>query len=210
MRAVLFTEFPERFVHEKIVPELRTRGVDVVHVASIETCERVAYVGVDVVLNMHEMGGHTWSQKLTRVCSKAGVPVRALSRKKSAWPVFDAAKEESMKKVVSFPVGPVSTVQAVQEPTREEMEEKLRAADQRATDAESLAHAYAEEVSQLKAENEKLRAGLQGAKVAYVEARAPSADEEVIEATRTLWKKALIDRDAAGSMLVRAVLPEVK
>lgn len=87
MRAALFTSFPERFVNEKILPDLSRRGVEVVLVD--EACRADRYdlqaYALEVVLHMNELGGHSNSHILSRVARAAGVTFRALSRKKASW-----------------------------------------------------------------------------------------------------------------------------
>lgn len=94
-RAILFTEFPPDFISTKIVPELRKRGVDVVWIDKPVSCDQINFktIGADLVLHMHEMGSHPNSAKITRVCKNAGIPVRALSRKKASWP-FEIMDEQ--------------------------------------------------------------------------------------------------------------------
>jgi hypothetical protein len=85
VRAALITSFPKDFVDRKILPELRRRGVDVVLVDEAFRAPLLDLEGVEIVLHMTEMGGHTSSAHLSEVCRRAGVPVRSLSRKKSSW-----------------------------------------------------------------------------------------------------------------------------
>ena len=87
MRAALFTSFPERFIQDKILPDLSRRGVEVV---LIDETSRVARYDLreyrlDVVLHMHEMGGHSASHVLSKLAREACVTVRALSRKSASW-----------------------------------------------------------------------------------------------------------------------------
>lgn len=92
MRAALFTSFPERFIKEKILPDLLKRGVEVVLIDETSRVERYdlrAYQ-LDVVLHMNEMGGHTRSHVLSKLAREARVTVRALSRKKASWSFLPA------------------------------------------------------------------------------------------------------------------------
>lgn len=87
MRAALFTSFPDRFVNEKILPDLSRRGVEVVLIDQASRAARYdlrAY-RLEVVLYMNEMGGHSFSHVLSRLAREAGVTIRALSRKKASW-----------------------------------------------------------------------------------------------------------------------------
>lgn len=87
MRAALFTSFPDRFVNEKILPDLSRRGVEVVLVDECKRAERYdlrAY-RLDIVLHMNEMGGHSFSHVLSKLAREAAVTIRALSRKKASW-----------------------------------------------------------------------------------------------------------------------------
>ncbi len=85
MRAALFSCFPSYFLERKILPELRRRGVEVVLVDDPKRCESVDLSAVELVLHMVEMGGHSHSFVLSKVCRLAGIPVRALSRKTASW-----------------------------------------------------------------------------------------------------------------------------
>jgi hypothetical protein len=94
MRAALFTSFPQRFINEKILPDLSRRGVDVVLVDETSRVGRYdlrAYK-LDVVLHMNEMGGHSSSHILSRLAREIGLTVRALSRKKASWTFLPAPR----------------------------------------------------------------------------------------------------------------------
>ncbi len=94
MRVALFTSFPADFVNRKILPELARRGVSVVLIAEARRAPELgqALAGLDLVLHMTEMGGHSFSSHLSEACRKAGVPVRSLSRKKASWSFLPAPR----------------------------------------------------------------------------------------------------------------------
>lgn len=95
MKAVLVTDFPERFVNESILPEL-SRRVEVVLVAShyrVRSVDLASYAP-DVVLRMNEMVGHSSSDVLIRYCREQGIPLQSLSRKKSTWTFLPSPKEK--------------------------------------------------------------------------------------------------------------------
>ncbi len=86
VRAILVTDFPDSFVERSVLPELRKR-VDVIMVSKTLPAARLdlASYAPDVVLHMVEFGSHSHSSLLSATCRKAGITVRALSRKKAFW-----------------------------------------------------------------------------------------------------------------------------
>jgi hypothetical protein len=86
MRAILVTAFPERFVRESILPDLRKR-VDVLLVATPKQAALIQLSAYepDVVLHMAELGGHSEAINFRENCRRADIPIRLLSRKKSSW-----------------------------------------------------------------------------------------------------------------------------
>jgi hypothetical protein len=97
VRAALFTNFPTRFVNDKIIPELTRRGVEVIFVDEPKRAggyDLRAYA-LDVVFHMTELGGHSKAEPLVRACRDAGVAIRSLSRKKAMWRLPGAASSGS-------------------------------------------------------------------------------------------------------------------
>lgn len=87
MKAVLVTTFPEKFVRDRVLPDLRRR-VEVLQVVAPAKAETIDFdeLGPDgLVLHMTEFGSHSGSEQLSRVCRARGATIRALSRKKASW-----------------------------------------------------------------------------------------------------------------------------
>lgn len=95
VRAILVADFPDRFVQDRILPELRKR-VDVVLVAKTRAAAGLdlASYAPDVVLHMTEFGSHSTSEMLSATCRRAGITVRALSRKKASWSFLPPPRAE--------------------------------------------------------------------------------------------------------------------
>ena len=96
MKAILVTEFPEKFVENVVLPELRRR-VQILKVVEPRKAASVDFSVLgpdDCVLHMTEFGSHSSSEKLSKVCRLAGVTVRSLSRKKSSWGFLPPPSDE--------------------------------------------------------------------------------------------------------------------
>lgn len=91
MRVVLVTQFQRRFLEQDTLPALRKRGVEVVEqwdprrLPPFSTFELMRAKGVELILVMTEVGGHSDAEVLARQARTAGLPLRALSRKKASW-----------------------------------------------------------------------------------------------------------------------------
>lgn len=90
MKVALLTSFPARFVNESILPELALRGVEVVRTLEPSHAGNVDFskLAIDMVLHMTELGGHMAVENAKRAIERAGIPMRALSRKKASWNEF--------------------------------------------------------------------------------------------------------------------------
>lgn len=90
MKVILVTSFAESFLQRDTLPALAARGVDVVarfearHVDGYDL-ERLKRQGVELILHMTEVGSHSPSEKLSHRARLAGLPIKALSRKKASW-----------------------------------------------------------------------------------------------------------------------------
>ncbi len=90
MKVVLVTSFEDYFVEQDTLPELARRGVEVFARFEAKECGRYDFrafkaENVDLILHMNEVGSHSASQKLSQLAREAGIPIRALSRKKASW-----------------------------------------------------------------------------------------------------------------------------
>lgn len=91
MRVVLVTQFQRRFLEQDTLPALRKRGVEVVEqwdprrLPPFLTFELMKAKGVEMILVMTEVGGHSDAEVLARQARTAGLQLRALSRKKASW-----------------------------------------------------------------------------------------------------------------------------
>lgn len=87
MKATLFSNFPDRFLRESIIPKLDQRGIEVVRVSVPKNAESVsgAGAGSEIVLFMHEMASHNDDKVVRALAHKEGLPMVCLSRKASSW-----------------------------------------------------------------------------------------------------------------------------
>lgn len=90
MKVVLVTSFEDYFLEQDTLPELARRGVEVFSRFEAKACGRYDFhafkaEGVDLILHMNEVGSHSASEKLSQLARDAGIPIRALSRKKASW-----------------------------------------------------------------------------------------------------------------------------
>jgi hypothetical protein len=87
VKIALFSSFPRDFIDRKILPELARRGLEVVVVAEAKRAPAIDLraAGVELVLHMTELGGHSMSGAMSDMCRRQGIPIRSLSRKKSSW-----------------------------------------------------------------------------------------------------------------------------
>ena len=95
LRVVLVTSFAESHLKQDTLPELARRGVEIVvrcdahHAGNkLDLRDLKERRGVELILNMHELGGHSDMEKLTSQARLVGLPIRALSRKKASWGAF--------------------------------------------------------------------------------------------------------------------------
>ncbi len=188
MRVALVTNFPARFVNEKIIPDLQQRGI---HIAIVETPTRAARIdlgaiNIEQVLFMNELTSHGESDALSDRCKDFKIPIRALSRKKASWPwpVVAANTNEEEKNSMR---GTVSTATGFNghEHTKETEKEQhkvardalVRAAEAKAQEAEALATTLLEECEQLKA------------KLADTSAKLIEANENAVEQNRSFAER---------------------
>lgn len=93
MKVILVTAFPEKFVKNRVLPDLERR-VQVLEVVRPEKADHIDFAGrPDLVLHMTEFGSHSFSEKLSKVCRTAGVGIRSLSRKKASWSFLPAPQD---------------------------------------------------------------------------------------------------------------------
>lgn len=90
LKVLLVSSFEDYFLEQDTLPELARRGVEVVarfEARNVESYDLAKYKaeGVEMILHMHEVGPHAASWRLTEKAKLAGLPVRALSRKKASW-----------------------------------------------------------------------------------------------------------------------------
>lgn len=90
MKVVLVSSFEDRFLEQDTLPELARRGVEVVARFEAKDCrsydfESFRQQGVTCILHMTEVGPHSASESLSRLARTAGIPIRAMSRKKASW-----------------------------------------------------------------------------------------------------------------------------
>jgi hypothetical protein len=95
MKVILVTSFEDYFLEQDTLPALAARGVEVVvrfEARNVENYDLAKYKreGVEMILHMHEVGPHAASWRLTERAKEAGLPVRALSRKKASWTFLPA------------------------------------------------------------------------------------------------------------------------
>lgn len=96
LRVILATLFAESYLLQDTLPELARRGVEVVvrcepkHVQNLDLGDLMERKGVEMLLHMHEMATHSDSERISNQARLAGLPVRALSRKKSSWAFLPA------------------------------------------------------------------------------------------------------------------------
>lgn len=95
MKVVLVTSFEDYFVEQDTLPELTRRGIEVVSRFEAKACARYDFEtfkasGVTLILHMNEVGAHSASAKLSQMARDAGIPIRALSRKKASWTFLPA------------------------------------------------------------------------------------------------------------------------
>ena len=99
LRVVLVTAFEESFLQQDTLPELARRGVEVVArfpASRVESYDlpRLKEHGVQLILHMVEKGSHSSSEKLSTLARTAGLPIRALSRKKASWTFLPPPRDE--------------------------------------------------------------------------------------------------------------------
>lgn len=90
LKVVLVTSFAESFLEKDTIPELERRGIEVfarfeAKRAKEYDFDRFVRGGVSLILHMVEVGGHIASETLSRLAREAGIPIKALSRKKASW-----------------------------------------------------------------------------------------------------------------------------
>jgi hypothetical protein len=107
MKAVLFTQFPPKFIEDTILPKLRERGVEVLRCEPPQRADKLDLSGADVVLQMHEMGSHANDAKVKEATKRAGKRLVYLPRKSGMWPsdlgAIDALARSEGGDVVAMP-----------------------------------------------------------------------------------------------------------
>ncbi len=116
-RVALYTSYPDRYVEEAILPELRKRGLEIAFFKEAKRAERRDLDHIDVVLHMTEMVGHSYSERLSRACREASIPIRALSRKKASWGFLPPPIETELESKVPEPT---TLAEAISESRNEE------------------------------------------------------------------------------------------
>lgn len=153
MRVALFTSFPPRFVEDKIRPALLRRGVEIV---LIEEAKRAGHIelwrySLDMILHMTEMGSHAFSARLTAAASKAGLTIRALSRKEASWSFLPAPTAASEEAAVQIPQDIVEKVKAAQPAAKADAAQAAIANQAReAQEAKDMLALFEQENAQLK------------------------------------------------------------
>lgn len=118
VKVVLVTSFEDYFLEQDTLPALARRGVEVLvqfearHVANYDLAKYKAE-GALMILHMHEVGGHDSSRLLTERARIAGLPIKALSRKKASW-TFLPSPTAPDSEPKSLEVPEVSMVQEVE------------------------------------------------------------------------------------------------
>ncbi len=86
MRALLFSNFPDRFLKDSILPKLETRGVSVDKVMLPRNASASpAPVQAEAVLFMHELASHSENDAVRDFATRAGLPMICISRKAALW-----------------------------------------------------------------------------------------------------------------------------
>lgn len=144
MRAMLFSNFPSRFLREKVEPELKRRGVELLAMDEMKNVDKydLATMRPDIVLHMHEMSNHSDSKALTKACQLARVPVKAFSRKKASWSFLPPPGPRGEETVVDVEDGELEM-----EPDSEktDVERGVLAAGMSMEEAVEIGHLYLKE-----------------------------------------------------------------
>lgn len=88
MRAVLFSNFPDRYLHDSIIPKLGMRGVIVDRVALPRHAAATSPPDPapdSAVLFMHELASHSENDAVKEFAERAGLPMICISRKAALW-----------------------------------------------------------------------------------------------------------------------------
>lgn len=87
MRALLFSNFPDRFLQDSVIPKLKTRGVSVDRVLSPRAASSITTPVPDVatVLFMHELSSHGENDAVKNFAERANLPLICISRKSALW-----------------------------------------------------------------------------------------------------------------------------
>lgn len=173
--------YPLRFIREKIQPELERRGLEVVLVKEPKHAVREDLDGVDVVLLMTEIGAHTLTERLAKLCRQGDKPIRSLSRKKASWsflPDPSARVAEEVEEVAAY-----AAAAAIEKVEIEEVEMVQVPEEAKKSGSDPLLEMYDAENATLREENARLRA-----QIAEMEKRlvAVEREAEIIRAARVL------------------------
>ena len=91
LRVVLVTQFAESHLLQDTLPELERRGIEIVnrfepkHVSNVDLRYLRETKGVELVLLMHEVAGHSDTGAVASAARAAELPLHYLSRKKASW-----------------------------------------------------------------------------------------------------------------------------
>lgn len=117
LRVVLITQFAESHLLQDTLPELERRGIEIVnrfepkHVSNVDLRYLRETKGVELVLLMHEVAGHSDTGAVASAARAAELPLHYLSRKKASWAgVLPPPLDEALLSVPAVEDSPPSSI----------------------------------------------------------------------------------------------------